>query len=412
MEKKRMKRVKWTGLVLALLMVSSMLFPGMRGRAEEDLQEHFSYYSSLKALLVGDPNTGKVLLEKDGETPAGIASMTKLMTYYLVKKDIREGKYSLSTEATISPTAAAFNTAGSSNYGLKAGEKISLENLLKGMMVVSGNDAAIALAEHAGGGSEAGFVQRMNREAKNLGMAHTQFINANGFTVQGKYNVSTAKDMFLLASAIVREFPEVEEYSKLQILDEPERNFKKPSTISESVPGIKGLKGLKTGFTQEAGYCFTGYYSIQSSTKGESFPVISVMMGAPTKEARKRTTMEIVDFVSGSFAPHLIVDEEKPISRYSLPNGEPDSVVLYPKESYRTISYADQQFSVNYELQKGIQAPVKEGQVMGTIHISQDGKELKKIDIVSHQAVEASGLFTRLWRATQNLFTFLFGLAF
>ena len=129
MEKKRMKRVKWTGLVLALLMVSSMLFPGMRGRAEEDLQEHFSYYSSLKALLVGDPNTGKVLLEKDGETPAGIASMTKLMTYYLVKKDIREGKYSLSTEATISPTAAAFNTAGSSNYGLKAGEKISLENL-------------------------------------------------------------------------------------------------------------------------------------------------------------------------------------------------------------------------------------------------------------------------------------------
>lgn len=377
------------------------------GDTAEQHRSAFTYYDNVPSFLIGDPASGKVVLEKGSDIPGGIASMTKMMTYYIVKEDIAAGKYALTDSVTISSHAASMNEAGFSNYGLKAGESYSVEKLLSGLMVVSGNDAAIALAENAGGGSEQEFVARMNRTAVELGMTKSHFINSSGITENGEYNISTARDMFLLAANIVRKFPEVKDYSAIKRLDEPERSYSHASSYLDFIEKLPGTKGIKTGYTEEAGNCFTGLFEVKSTVDGSTFEIVTVLMGAAIKDARWRTTKELVDLAAGTYTNRIVVDESVPVTKYEIPNGSEESVVLYPQRSYSTFTYANRKFTVHYEITPGIKAPTTLDTEYGKITVLQDGEVMDTIPIIAKDQTIRAGLFTRLQRAASQIFIFV-----
>ena len=414
--KKGKLRVLW--LVLALIVTlpsipaaadsadNAITLSPYQGDTSKHFQSSFTYYNEIRAMLIGEPTTGKILIEKNSDEPLGIASMTKLMTCYIVKKDIRDGKLDAKKVVTVTPEAAAFNAQSSSNYGLQVGEKLTVERLLMGMMVVSGNDAATMLGQVVGG-NEVNFAKRMNAEAQALGMKKTHFVNASGFTVNGKYNTSTARDMFLLASTLIREFPEVQDWAKIKTVDEPERKYKGKSTLTEATVAIPGMTGLKTGVTDEAGYCFTGSFALKSSVDGGAFEAVTVVMGTKSNDARWRTTKELVDLAAGTFSHVPLVDAAKPVKRYAIPSAEEESIVLYPAKSFSVFTYTNQNFDVRYKIDETIKAPTAAEAKFGEISVYRDGKLIKIIDIVSHKPTRKAGLWTRLTRATSDFVRFL-----
>lgn len=404
-----MKNKKFISLFLSLLLIFAYTPIANAGPAEETanaLKKLVTYYDSVPTILIGRADQDQVILAKGSDEAYGIASMSKLMTYYLIKHSISEGKMNLDQVVSISEKAASYNVPGSSNYGTKAGEKISIKNLLKGMMVASGNDAAAALAE-AHSGSEEAFTQAMNSKAKELGLKTMSFINASGFTQNNNYNKSSAKDLYLLIRRILEEFPEIREYAKIKEIDEPERNLKKQSTISKYMPNLKGIEGLKTGTSNEAKDCFAGLFAIKSSSTKANYEIITIVMGAPSNDARWRTTKELCDIARGSFSPKNIVDIGQPIMKYDIPNSKEGSVTLYPKESYDAFTYSHAKFDVTYKIEKGKKAPTKEGEVFGKIVVSKNGKTLKEIDIISHKSSSQANIFAKAIRGFQLFFGFL-----
>lgn len=403
-----MKRMKRWGLMLLAVLIA--LAPMASAHADDgheaELSKHFTYYKELPAMLAGDVATGKILVEKNIDESRAIASMSKLMTYYMIRDAIESGTMAMTDQVKVSKAAAAYNVAGSSNYGLTEGEVRTVEELLRGLMVVSGNDAAVALAEHHSK-TEAQFAQKMTETAKAMGFTHASFINASGFTVNNQMNKMSARELFELSRKILERFPEVRSYGTIKSMEEPQRHFSQKSTIADNMSGIKGLIGLKTGTTDEAGYCFTGLFDMKQYNSTFDYELITIVLGGDTPDQRWRTTKELVDYVAGSFAIQKLIDKEVPIERLEMPSAASGSVVLYPKESFSSLTYSNEVFTVRYEIDTEIKAPTPSEHVFGKISILRGEQPVKQIDIVAHAATESAGLAKRIHRAFDHLFNFL-----
>lgn len=396
---------KGFALILAFLLVIQPL-QLVRAEGEPDYGKHFTFYDEIPVMLIGEPESGKILFEKGIHEKLPVASMSKIMTYLIVCEAVEKGEIALSDQVTISDAAAAFNNWESSNYGLKAGMKKTVSDLLDGLMVVSGNDAAVALAEHVSG-TEAAFVQRMNDRAAELGLTESHFINSNGFTVDGEMNQMSAKDLFTLSAEIIRRFPEVKDFVKIRVIEEREREYVSDSTLKPFIEEIPGTLGIKTGTTDEAGYCFTGLFDLSKTNPQVDFDVVTVVMGADDLDQRWRTTKELVDFAAGSFAHRQLVDASIPVMRYDLPTSEEGSIVLYPAESFSTITYAHAIPDVRYEIYEEMKAPTPAEKNFGVIYIYQNEQPIKKIDIVAHKETKAASLGVRAQRSMEYFFNFL-----
>nr|WP_072514691.1 D-alanyl-D-alanine carboxypeptidase family protein [Ndongobacter massiliensis] len=372
----------------------------------QEAAEHFSYNDEVSVMLIGDPESEKILFEKNIDETKPVASMSKLMTYYIVKKQIASGAINLSDVVTVSASAAALHRFEYSNYGLIEGEKLTVEQLLRGLMVVSGNDAAEALAECVSGNKET-FAALMNQTAQELGLTRSHFINPHGLTEGSDMNAMSARDLFSLCARILKEFPEVTEYAKILAISEPERNFSGKATIASLLESIPGLDGLKTGMTDEAGYCFAGSADLSVYNKNLNFHIVAIEMGAPTEEARWRTVKELVDFSAGSFHEEKVVQQDLLYKTAYLPQAENSDVKLYPAESYSTITYQTVLFDVQYELYDNVPLPAPAGTAFGEIRISRDGQAIKKINLVAHEDVEKASFSTNLSRGLHRFVDFL-----
>lgn len=377
----------------------------------DSLKKFFTYYDQVPIMLIGTVESPDVIMGKNVDQPHGIASMTKLMTYYLAKEDIRSGKASLEEEVKVSQAAADLNKAGYSNYGLKAGDTMPLSQLIYGMMTVSGNDAATVIAEHLGG-SEKAFVERMNKTCQEMGLSTMHFVNASGITREdGKYNQSSARDLYQFALKLIKKYPEIQDFIQVKQVEEKDRKFSHPSTFFQYMKGIPGMKGLKTGNSNEAGHCFAGWFDIHSKVTKSNYEIIAILMGAPTNDARWRTTLEMVHTAAGSFAQLKLVDQKKPVQKYEIPGSREGTVDLYPAESFSTFTYTNAKFNIHYQFEPGIKAPTKAGQKFGTISIRRDGNLIKEISIVSEKPTTEAPLLTRLSQGISRFTNFLSSLA-
>ncbi len=377
--------MKFKKALLSLVLIFSICFVGA-GKSFAI----FGIENKTTASLIGDANSGALFVAENIDEPLSIASISKLMTYYLVKESISEGKIKMEDKVKVSKNASSEE---GSSLDLKSGEQISIKDLLDGLMIVSGNDSAVALAETIAE-TESKFVTMMNEKAKELGLQNSTFTNASGLMKNGQDNKMSTRDVFLLSKAIIEKYPEVLEYAKTTVLEQPSRNFKKESTIP-LVGQVEGVDGLKTGHTDEAGYCLVSTMKIK---KGESeFRIISVLMGAKTKADRAQYMKDMLNYAKQNIETRKIIDSQKFVKKVELKSSSQGYVELVVKEDVDRVSMK----GINYETEVNIgdvKLPLKKGDKVGEIQVKNSKEVIATVDLVAKEDYSKAGVLTRVGR--------------
>lgn len=338
------------------------------------------------AWLLMDHQTGQVLTAHNPDERIEPASLTKLMTAYVTFSALRAGEISLEQEVTVSERA--WRMIGSRMF-IEPGRPVTVEQLVNGMIVQSGNDACVALAELIAGSEEA-FTHLMNREAQRLGMRNTNFANSSGLPDEQLF--TTASDLALLASALVRDFPEYyPRYSQKEYtyndITQPNRNrlLWQDSTVD----------GMKTGYTRAAGYCL-----VSTALRGPR-RLISVVLGAESESVRAQESLKLLNYGFQFFDTVRLYGAEEEMSRVQvwkgIVNDVPvgfldDFLMSVPKDGAQRIDAA-------LASHQPVMAPIQRGQELGTLTLSIDGRLLGEYPVVALQDVEVAGFFGRLWDA-------------
>jgi D-alanyl-D-alanine carboxypeptidase (penicillin-binding protein 5/6) len=337
-----------------------------------------------KAFVLRDANTGNLLAANNPDMPVEPASLTKVMTAYLTFEAVKQKRLSLTQ--TLPVSQKAWKVEGSKMF-IDTTMTVTVDELLHGLIIQSGNDAAITLAEGIAGSEEL-FATLMNKKAAALGMKNSHFINATG--LPDPTHVTTARDLSILANALIRDFPQ--DYARLYSqksytynnITQPNRNrllFIDPT-----------VDGMKTGHTESAGYCLI------SSAKRNDFRLISVVLGTTSDNVRAAESQKLLNFGFQFYESRLVYAADKAITRQKVWKGTEGQVDLtVVKPVYLTLpqgEYAN--MKANLRVPKPLEAPLKAHQVVGAVDFSLNGKVVHSVPLVTMQAVEASNIFSRM----------------
>ena len=336
-----------------------------------------------------DYATGQILASKDPDARRAPASLTKVMTDYAVSAEIANGRVHPGDMVTISENAwrgGGAGTDGSTSF-LKLGSQVSLMDLLKGMIVQSGNDAAIALAEHTAG-SEDAFANLMNAYAKQLGMNNTHFSNASGYPVKNHY--STARDIAILSRALIHNFPD--DYA-ISAIKSYEWNGIKQQNRNELLWRDPAVDGIKTGHTADAGFC------LAASAKHGDERMIAVVMGASSNKARADSAMALLNYGFRFYETHKLYDSSKPLATPRLWKGEADTLPIGVASDVLVTVKTGQYDNLKavMDIPSTLIAPFKKGQRIGNLRVSLDGKALQSVPLIALTDAPEGGFFSRLW---------------
>ncbi len=360
---------------------------------------------NVTAYLIGNQENGDIYYEKNADEALPMASLTKLMTFLLVREAMDEGKIDLNTSIKADKRAEELTSWEYSALGLKENESYSVEELLQGLIAVSGNDCAHLLAKTVAG-SEDKFTQMMNQKAEELGLTSQKYYNASGIgTDDGKENKSSARDLFKLSSEIVKKYPDILGYSTMDEVNIPGKGIKKNSTIPLRGE-IKGVDGLKTGTTDQAGYCLVTTTDMKELDGNDEFRTIGVVMGADQKDTRESVMSDLIYYVSRYYSCEKVLDTNKSLETIDEISAKQGYIDLYPKENLSIISKDDNKVATKISLKDKIKAPIKEGEVLGQVDVSY-GNEAHTIDLIAKKDVEEASLFSKIKRNIENNINFL-----
>lgn len=395
-----MRKNKISSIIVVLLI---LLFPINALAANQS--QVVGLDQNVKAYIIGNEENGDIYYEKDSSTPYPIASLSKLMTYLIVKEKIDEGKLSLDQEVTVGEEAAKFHSWEYSYLGLDEGEVYTIEELLQGLMVVSGNDCAYQLAVTVSD-SESEFARLMNMKAGELGLDSQVYYNASGVqTESGNQNSSSAKDLYVLSKYIIEKYPEVLEYSKVRKIEDKRREIDVNSTIP-LIGEIPGVDGLKTGSTEEAGYCLVSTVDMKEIDSKDDFRTIAVLLGADQKDTRDKAMSDLIYYVSRYYDKVKVLDTNVAYDSLKVNTAKQGYVELYPNQSVEMIVKTGENPAVKTKLQENIKAPIKSGQVLGNANVSYEDKEYD-VSLISKSNLDQASLFARIVRSLQDSADFL-----
>lgn len=340
---------------------------------------------AVKAYLLKDVNSNTVLAASNAEMRVEPASLTKIMTAYLTFKALKEHKLKLTQTLKISEFAAK---AEGSRMFVVQGSEVSVDELLHGMIIQSGNDATIALAEGIAF-SEQEFASLMNREATRLGMAQTHYMNSTGLPDPDHY--TTASDLSLLAAALIRDFPE--EYKRYYSVKEYTYNNITQSNRNRLLWLDPYVDGMKTGHTESAGYCLI------SSAMRDGVRRISVVLGAPTDAARATESQKLLNFGFQLFDTTLLYKKGQPVKKLKVWKGAEELLTATTqKDFYVALPKGDvKQLKAEVTSVQPLIAPIKAGQEIGKIQLKLNGQVLQTLPLVAQKTVESAGIFGRIW---------------
>lgn len=395
-----MRKNKISSIIVVLLI---LLFPINALAANQS--QVVGLDQNVKAYIIGNEENGDIYYEKDSTTPYPIASLSKLMTYLIVKEKIEEGKLSLDQEVTVDEEAAKFHSWEYSYLGLDEGEVYTIEELLQGLMVVSGNDCAYQLAVTVSD-SESEFARLMNMKAGELGLDSQVYYNASGVqTESGNQNSSSAKDLYVLSKYIIEKYPEVLEYSKVRKIEDKRREIDVNSTIP-LIGEIPGVDGLKTGSTEEAGYCLVSTVDMKEIDSKDDFRTIAVLLGADQKDTRDKAMSDLIYYVSRYYDKVKVLDTNVAYDSLKVNTAKQGYVELYPNQNVEMIVKTGENPAVKTKLQENIKAPIKSGQVLGNANVSYEDKEYD-VSLISKSNLDEASLFARIVRSLQDSADFL-----
>ena len=367
-----------------LFLFFSLLFINFQVSAESpELSTPSAPTIDAAAYILQDYHTGKVLAENNADAKLAPASLTKIMTVYVVFTELSNGHLHLEDMVTISEKA--WKTSGSRMF-VELGNQIKVEDLLKGVIIQSGNDASVALAEHVGGNEET-FAEMMNQHAIRLGMANSHFKNSDGLPVEDHY--TTARDLAILTTALIKEFPDYyrwfsqKEFTFNKIT---QQNRNKLLSRDESVDGVK------TGFTDDAGYCLV------ASALREDMRLISVVMGAKSANARANENQTLLNYGFRFYESHRLYQGKTALNEARVWKGASKTISLgLAEDIYVTIprrQYKDLKAVINVD--KKITAPVADGAKLGSVKVTLKDEVVINKDLVALKTVDQGNIFQRL----------------
>ena len=354
---------------------------------------------NLKGYILIDPTTNTIIAESNSDGFIEPASMTKVMTAYVVADQIENDLISINDEVLISEKAWKM---GGSKMFIEVDKRVSILDLLKGIIIQSGNDAAVAIAEYVGG-TEDGFVDLMNAYAASLGMNNTLFMNSTGLPDEN--HLTTAEDLAILTSNFITKFPEI--YSLFK-----EKEFEYGGISSNKLNRNKLLwrdktsDGVKTGYTSSAGYCLIG------SAKRGNMRLITVVAGSDSANNSFSDTQRLLEYGFRFYATEKYFDVGKEYASAKVWGGKNDTIslgvendisVTLPRTKFKDLK-------VNYVVKNNVQAPINKGDKIGTLELISDNNTVLISDLIALEDIEAKGFFGRLWSRFVLWIMSLFGM--
>lgn len=352
---------------------------------------------SARSAILMDADSGTVIYEKNSHDKLPPASITKVMTMLLIMEALDDGKIKLSDMVQTSEYAASM---GGSQIFLEPGEEMTVDDMIKGIALASGNDASVAMAEKLAG-TEQQFVAMMNERAQQLGMKDTQFANPNGLPVANHY--SSAHDIAVMSRELLKH-SEVTKYTGLY-QDYLRKTSEKPFWLvntNKLVRFYSGADGLKTGFTSEAKYC------LSATAKRDDMRVIAVVMGEPDTKTRNAEVSQMFDYTFAQYMNHSIIKEGESMGTLKIEKGVAPELPLVAKHSYSVLlKKGSQTKDIRYELKIDgpLKAPVQLGQPIGKLVVYQGNQVLKEFDVDAPLSVERAGWWKLLKRSFSGLFS-------
>ena len=374
--------------ILLLICVSLLLFPYFV-KAEE-----LSLAKNAKSAILIEASTGEVIFEKDADLKLSPASMTKMMSMLLIVESIEKNVIGWDDMVTVSKNASSM---GGSQILLETGEEMKVEDLFKGIAIASGNDAVVAMAEKIAGTEEI-FVDMMNKRARELGLKNTNFKNPHGLDQANHF--SSARDMSLIAKELVKH-EKVLEYTSIY---ETYLRENLPTKIwlvntNKLVRFYKGVDGLKTGYTSEAGYCLT------ATAKKDKMRLIAVVMGEKTSTERNSEVTSMLDYGYAQYELETLLTTKSNIGKVEVQSGKERYVIVNPKEDITFLNKKmSEKVNATYKIKlKNVKAPIKVGTDIGTIYVYDDEKVIRKVPITVSHNVEKISFFGLLLRNFEDV---------
>lgn len=364
--------------VLFFIVISLLLIPVIR--ANED---NISLAPNAKSAIIVEESTGKILYERNSHEKLNPASMTKMMSLLLVMENIEKGSIKWNDKIAVSENASKM---GGSQILLETGEKMSVEDLVKGVSIASGNDAIVALAE-AIAGTEENFVKMMNEKVKLLGLKDTHFKNCHGLDEANHY--SSAYDMAMIGRELVKH-EKILEFSSIYETYLRENTNRKIWLVNTNklVRFKEGVDGLKTGYTESAGYCLT------ATMKKDNMRVIATVMGEEDANTRNSEVSSMLDYAFAQYKVDKLIEKDSVVKKISIDKSKLDELELVPTNDVTILSKKiDKTIKPKYKIvTNDIKLPVKKGEVVGKLYLKNGKEIIGEIDLTVKQDVEKANI--------------------
>jgi D-alanyl-D-alanine carboxypeptidase (penicillin-binding protein 5/6) len=386
-----MKRLASIVIVIPILIFSSLSTSVFAAEKKST-----DLVTDVKSAILMERDTGKVLYEKNANEELPPASMTKIMTMLLIMEAIDQGKLSWNEKIRTSEYAASM---GGSQIFLEPGEEMTTKEMLRGIAIGSGNDAAVAMAERIAG-SEQAFVEKMNEKAKELGLKHTHFENTTGLPVKGHY--STAYDMAIMAKELLK-YEDITKFTGMYesyLRENTDKKFWLVNT-NKLVRFYPGVDGLKTGFTSEAKYCLT------ATAQKDGMRVIAVVFGAPTSKDRNAQVTKMLDYAYSQYETHPIFKRNQAVGKAKVSKGKNKTVEALTSEHLSLLTRKGEKTTEVQQkviMQKDLNAPIHKGDKVGTLKLIQNNKVVLESPLVASKNVNEAGWWT-LYKRAFGMFT-------
>ena len=380
--------------IMIIFLITFLFVPCVTLANETDITKGAS-----SAVMI-DYDTGEILYNKNANSKKSVASLTKMMGLLLIFEKIDNGSIKINEQLTVSKNAKEM---GGTQIWLEEGEKISVDDLLKGITMASANDAMVLMAERASGTEEA-FVKEMNKKAKELGLKNTNFKDSTGLDAENHY--SSAYDMAIIAKELIKHEKILEFTSTYEdyLRQDTGNSFWLVNT-NKLVRYYQGVDGLKTGFTNTAGYCLT------ATAKREDIRLITVVMNEPSSETRSKETSNMLDYGFNTYEIDKVLTKNSIVGNIKVSLGTNKNIDIVPIEDINILNNkTSNKRNITYEVKaNNVKAPIKKGSDIGDIIVLEDGKELMRVDVTVIKDVDKVNIFIAYLR---NIFSMISGKVF
>lgn len=344
--------------------------------------------------IIIEASTGTIIYNKNEHEKLAPASMTKMMGLLLIMEQIEKGNLKWDEKVTASANASSM---GGSQIFLETGEQMTVEELLKGISIASGNDAMVAMAERIAGTEEA-FVELMNKKASELGLKNTNFKNCTGLDTENHY--SSANDMALIAKELVKH-DKILEFSGTYedyIREGTDKSFWLVNT-NKLVRFYQGVDGLKTGYTTTAGYCLT------ATAKKDGMRIITVVMNEPNSNTRNSETTAMLDYGFNMYGMEQLLNKDNVLGKIKVDLGEKEYVEVVPKEEVNILNNKNSnKRNVTYKVElNDVKAPIAKGDTVGKINVIENNKTIMTVDVTVKEDIDKANVFISYLRNLKNI---------